>query len=208
VSSRKNPLCRASCTTNRRLCWWQREWIYPGFSSGLPTSDPAIEQRFKRIHESLSSGVDLKRGSSRNSGPLCSTNGLVHGAALAIQGNLPPRRPEVTETIPDSEPIQSRCRHRCIFVSPRKLLTNILKHAERSRRPGHRHGPRNVLLRVSDDGRNPAESASDHHIPRPRVDAPPNYRPRGSWEVRSPTAGGTVVTAVIPLPRMLLTEPA
>src|SRR3984957_2635153 len=27
----------------------------------LPTSDPSIEQRFKRIHESLSSGVDLKR---------------------------------------------------------------------------------------------------------------------------------------------------
>ena len=27
----------------------------------LPTSDPAIEQRFKRIHESLSAGVDLKR---------------------------------------------------------------------------------------------------------------------------------------------------
>jgi signal transduction histidine kinase len=30
----------------------------------------------------------------------------------------------------------------------------------------------------------------------------------GSWEVRSPTAGGTIVTAVIPLPRMLLTETA
>ena len=27
----------------------------------LPTSDPNIEQRFKRIHESLSAGVDLKR---------------------------------------------------------------------------------------------------------------------------------------------------
>ena len=27
----------------------------------LPTSDPAIEQRFRRIHESLSAGVDLKR---------------------------------------------------------------------------------------------------------------------------------------------------
>ena len=27
----------------------------------LPTSDPGIEQRFKRIHESLSAGVDLKR---------------------------------------------------------------------------------------------------------------------------------------------------
>src|SRR6266403_847202 len=27
----------------------------------LPTSDPAIDQRFKRIHDSLSAGVDLKR---------------------------------------------------------------------------------------------------------------------------------------------------
>jgi signal transduction histidine kinase len=30
----------------------------------------------------------------------------------------------------------------------------------------------------------------------------------GTWEVRSPTTGGTILTAVIPLHRMLLTEPA
>jgi len=30
----------------------------------------------------------------------------------------------------------------------------------------------------------------------------------GSWEVRSPGGGGTIVTALIPLPRMLLTEVA
>jgi signal transduction histidine kinase len=30
----------------------------------------------------------------------------------------------------------------------------------------------------------------------------------GTWDVRSPTSGGTVVTALIPLPRMLFTEPA
>jgi signal transduction histidine kinase len=30
----------------------------------------------------------------------------------------------------------------------------------------------------------------------------------GSWDVRSPGSGGTVVTALIPLSRMLLTETA
>jgi hypothetical protein len=30
----------------------------------------------------------------------------------------------------------------------------------------------------------------------------------GNWDVRSSAAGGTVVTAVIPLPRMLVAEPA
>jgi signal transduction histidine kinase len=30
----------------------------------------------------------------------------------------------------------------------------------------------------------------------------------GSWDVRSPSTGGTIVTAVIPLPRMLEIEPA
>jgi signal transduction histidine kinase len=30
----------------------------------------------------------------------------------------------------------------------------------------------------------------------------------GSWEVRSPAAGGTILTAIIPLSRMLATEPA
>jgi signal transduction histidine kinase len=28
----------------------------------------------------------------------------------------------------------------------------------------------------------------------------------GSWDVRSPGGGGTIVTALIPLPRMLATE--
>jgi signal transduction histidine kinase len=92
----------------------------------LPTSDPAIEQRFKRIHESLSSGVDLKRRVVEELRPTLLDNmGLF--TALRWQFKETCRRAglKCTETIPD-----------------------------------------------------PAESASDHHIPRPRVDAPPNYRPR------------------------------
>jgi signal transduction histidine kinase len=30
----------------------------------------------------------------------------------------------------------------------------------------------------------------------------------GSWEVKSPSSGGTIVIAMIPLPKMLLPEPA
>jgi signal transduction histidine kinase len=61
-------------------------------------------------------------------------------------------------------------------------------------------------LRVSDDGKG---------IPLNRLQTPTSHglasmRHRiaalgGKWQVQSPTCGGTVVTALIPLPRMLVT---
>jgi CHASE3 domain sensor protein len=57
----------------------------------LPTSDPAIEQRFKRIHESLSAGVEAQ-GRGRTAAHAARQHGFVHRVALAVQGNLPPNR--------------------------------------------------------------------------------------------------------------------
>jgi signal transduction histidine kinase len=64
-------------------------------------------------------------------------------------------------------------------------------------------------LRVSDDGKgippNRLQTNTSHGLAsmRHRIAAL-----GGTWEVRSPSTGGTIVTALIPLPRMLLTEPA
>ncbi len=70
----------------------------------MPTSDPAIEQRFKRIHESLSAGVDLKRRVVEELRPTLLDNmGLF--TALRWQFKETCRRTglKCTETIPESE---------------------------------------------------------------------------------------------------------
>ncbi len=80
----------------------------------LPTSDPAIEQRFKRIHESLSAGVDLKRRVVEELRPTLLDNmGLF--TALRWQFKETCRRAGLKCTRIDPgirTQIQSRCRHR------------------------------------------------------------------------------------------------
>jgi len=89
-------------------------------------------------------------------------------------------------------------------------LTNVLKHAEAKSADlviGIESGV--FLLRVSDDGKgippNRLQTITSHGLAsmRHRITAL-----GGSWEVRSPGSGGTIVTAQIPLSRMLSTEPA
>jgi signal transduction histidine kinase len=65
------------------------------------------------------------------------------------------------------------------------------------------------VLRISDDGKgipsSRLQTITSHGLAsmRHRVTAL-----GGSWDVRSPGSRGTIVTALIPLPRMLLTEVA
>jgi len=95
------------------------------------TSDPAIEQRFKRIHESLSAGVDLKRRVVEELRPTLLDNmGLF--AALRWQFKETCRRTGLncTETIPDSELVFNPDAAIGVFRIAQEALTNILKHAE------------------------------------------------------------------------------
>jgi signal transduction histidine kinase len=97
----------------------------------LPTSDPGIEQRFKRIHESLSAGVDLKRRVVEELRPTLLDNmGLF--AALRWQFKETCRRAglECTESIPEIEPKFNPDAAIGVFRIAQEALTNILKHAE------------------------------------------------------------------------------
>jgi signal transduction histidine kinase len=64
-------------------------------------------------------------------------------------------------------------------------------------------------LRISDDGKgippNRIQTNTSHGLAsmRHRIAAL-----GGNWEVRSPSTGGTVVIALIPMPRMLSAEPS
>jgi signal transduction histidine kinase len=177
----------------------------------LPTNDAAIEQRFKRIHESLSAGVDLKRRVVEELRPTLLDNmGLF--TALRWQFKETCRRAglECTETIPDSEPKFNPDAAIGVFRIAQEALTNILKHAEaRSADLSIDMEGDHFVLRISDDGKgippNRIQTNTSHGLAsmRHRIAAL-----GGSWEVRSPSTGGTVVIALIPMPRMLSAEPS
>jgi signal transduction histidine kinase len=175
----------------------------------LPTSDPGIEQRFKRIHESLSAGVDLKRRVVEELRPTLLDNmGLF--TALRWQFKETCRRAglKCTESIPESEPKFNPDAAIGVFRIAQEALTNILKHAEaKSADLAIGMEGDTFVLRVSDDGKgippSRLQTATSHGLAsmRHRIAAL-----GGSWDVRSPGGGGTVVTALIPLQRMLATE--
>jgi signal transduction histidine kinase len=177
----------------------------------LPTSDPGIEQRFKRIHESLSAGVDLKRRVVEELRPTLLDNmGLF--AALRWQFKETCRRKglQCTESIPESEPKFSPDAAIGVFRIAQEAMTNILKHAEaKSADLAIGIDGSALFLRVSDDGKGISTSRlqtdTSHGLAsmRHRIAAL-----GGTWDVRSPKTGGTVVTASIPLVRMLLADTA
>ena len=175
----------------------------------LPTTDPAIEQRFRRIHESLSAGVDLKRRVVEELRPTLLDNmGLF--AALRWQFKETCRRAGLncTETIPESELKFNPDAAIGVFRIAQEALTNILKHAEAKSAALVIGIEGNTFsLRVSDDGKGiPAmrlQNITSHGLAsmRHRIAAL-----GGTWEVRSPSSGGgTVVIALIPLHRILMT---
>jgi signal transduction histidine kinase len=176
----------------------------------LPTTDPAIEQRFKRIHESLSAGVDLKRRVVEELRPTLLDNmGLF--TALRWQFKESCRRTGLrcTETIPDYELRFSPDAAIGVFRIAQEALTNILKHAEaKSADLAIVIRGDTFSMRISDDGKGIAtdrlKTSTSHGLVsmRHRVSGL-----GGTWEVLSPSTGGTVVTALIPLSRMLLPEP-
>jgi len=172
----------------------------------LPTTDPAIEQRFKRIHDSLSAGVDLKRRVVEELRPTLLDNmGLF--TALRWQFKETCRRTGLrcTETIPELELKFSPDAAIGVFRIAQEALTNILKHSEaKSADLFLTIEGDTFTLRISDDGKG---------IPRARLANSMSHglasmRHRiaglgGVWDIRSPDSGGTVITARIPMARML-----
>jgi signal transduction histidine kinase len=176
----------------------------------LPTSDPAIEQRFKRIHESLSAGVDLKRRVVEELRPTLLDNmGLF--SALRWQFKETCRRTglKCTESIPDSELQFNPEAAIGIFRVAQEALTNILKHAEATSADlAIAIEDDTFILKITDNGKgirsNRLKTDTSHGLAamRHRIAAL-----GGRWEIKSPSTGGTIVLAQIPLPRMLSEEP-
>ncbi len=172
----------------------------------LPTNDPGIEQRFRRIHESLSAGVDLKRRVVEELRPTLLDNmGLF--TALRWQFKESCRRGGIKgrETIPESEPRFDPDASIGVFRVVQEALTNVLKHAEaKSAQLTVAIEGGNFVLTIADDGKGvPSESlepGASHGLAsiRHRIAAL-----GGRLEVLSPGRHGTTVSVVIPMSKML-----
>jgi signal transduction histidine kinase len=176
----------------------------------LPTSDPSIEQRFKRIHESLSAGVDLKRRVVEELRPTLLDNmGLF--TALRWQFKETCRRTGLrcTETIPESEMRFNPDAAIGVFRIAQEALTNIQKHAQaKSADLSVMIAGDALTLQITDDGK----GISSVRLANSTTHGLASMRHRisglgGTWDVRTPPGGGTVVTARIPLARMLVQTP-
>lgn len=175
----------------------------------LPTTDPAIEQRFKRIHECLSAGVDLKRRVVEELRPTLLDNmGLF--TALRWQFKESCRRAGLicSENIPEVDLNFNPDAAIAVFRIAQEALTNILKHAEaESAELAIDLQGDTLVLRVSDDGKGiPAhrlKTSTSHGLAsmRHRIQAL-----GGTWSLVSPAEGGTIMTARIPLAKMLPLE--
>jgi signal transduction histidine kinase len=174
----------------------------------LPTSDPSIEQRFKRIHEYLSAGVDLKRRVVEELRPTLLDNmGLF--AALRWQFKETCRRSGLrcSERIPETEMKFHPDAAIGVFRVAQEAMTNILKHAEASSADlTIEIDEQTLTLRITDDGKGIAatrlQTATSHGLAamRHRITAL-----GGTWEIHG-ASPGTIVTALIPLDSMLPTD--
>ena len=115
-----------------------------------------------------------------------------------------------TETIPDSELKFNPHAAIGVFRFVQEALTNILKHAN-AKSADLAVGIRgtSLVLSISDDGKGIAadrlSTITSHGLAsmRHRITAL-----GGAWQVGRAAAGGTVVTAVIPLDNVILKESA
>lgn len=171
----------------------------------LPTADPSIEQRFKRIHDSLSAGVDLKRRVVEELRPTLLDNmGLFTALRWQFKETCRHTGLQCTETIPDSELKFDPDAAIGVFRVAQEALTNILKHAEAKSADLFISIDHDTFtLRVADDGRGipgGLVTGTSHGLVSMR------HRIAGlggTWEVGRADLGGTVVTARIPMARML-----
>jgi signal transduction histidine kinase len=174
----------------------------------MKSDDPAVEQRFKRIHDSLSAGVDLKRRVVEELRPTLLDNmGLIAALRWQFRETCRVGGLKGEESLPDTEPKFDPDAAIGVFRVAQESLTNIVKHAgARSVAIEVRLEPEWFVMRIRDDGKGlPDAPATDGGPPSHGLAA---MRHRitalgGRCEWRRGDAGGTVVSATVPLGRVL-----
>ncbi|HUA90312.1 MAG TPA: CHASE3 domain-containing protein [Steroidobacteraceae bacterium] len=95
------------------------------------SEDPVVQSQFKRVHEALQAGVDLKRRVVENLRPTLLDNlGLFPALRWQVSDSCGRAGLNCTESYPDEELDLSPEASIAIFRIVQESLTNILKHAQ------------------------------------------------------------------------------
>ena len=171
-----------------------------------PLLESGVQQRIKRIHEYLSAGVDLKRRVVEELRPtLLDSMGLFAAMRWQCKEAFSASGLKCTESYPPDEPQFTPEASIAVFRILQEAITNILKHAQaRAVDVSVEIDQDTFTLRITDDGQGISpdrmRAAGSHGLAsmRHRILAL-----GGSFDLRSPGSGGTVLTARIPLSRAL-----
>ena len=172
----------------------------------LGVQDPELRTHFRRVHEALQSGVDVKRRVVENLRPSLLDNlGLFPALRSQVADACARARLKCTERYPAEELRLTPEASIIVFRIVQEALTNIVKHA-RARTLEvsiERHAPW-LVLRIRDDGVGlPLErlrALRGHGLAAMRQRA---AGLGGQWQVRRPEEGGTEIEVRLPLARVL-----
>jgi signal transduction histidine kinase len=172
----------------------------------LPTDDPEVQAHFRRIHEALQSGVDVKRRVVENLRPSLLDNiGLFPALRWQVADSCGRAGLKCIEHYPPEELLLSPEASITVFRIVQEAVTNILKHAQahtveisiETRSPW-------LVIHIRDDGVGlPLErlgALHSHGLAAMRQRA---AGLGGQWQMRKPHAGGTEIEVRLPLERVL-----
>jgi signal transduction histidine kinase len=177
----------------------------------LQTADAEVQSYFRRVHEALQSGVEVKRRVIENLRPTLLDNlGLFPALRWQVADTCGRAGLKCIERYPQEELRLTPEASIAVFRIVQEALTNILKHARaQTVEISIERRAQWLLVRVRDDGVG---------LPLERLRAPRSHglaamRHRaaglgGQWQVHRPAGGGTAIEVRLPLERVLAESPA
>jgi signal transduction histidine kinase len=172
----------------------------------LKSPDPEIRGYFKRVHESLQSGVDIKRRVIESLRPTLLDNlGLVPALRWQVSEYCARGGLRGIEHYPEQDLHLTPPAAIAVFRIVQEALTNVLKHAHaRSVEVALAVEGSWLLLRIVDDGiglpPERLEALRSHGLAAMRQRA---RALGGQWRLHCPPAGGTEIEVRLPLERVL-----
>jgi signal transduction histidine kinase len=171
----------------------------------LTTGDSEVQGYFRRVHEALQSGVEVKRRVVENLRPTLLDNlGLFPALRWQVADTCGRAGLKCIERYPAEELLLTPEASIAVFRIVQEALTNILKHARaQTVEISIETQAQWLIVRVRDDGVG---------LPLERLQAPRSHglaamRHRaaglgGQWQVRRPAGGGTEIKVQLPLQRV------
>jgi signal transduction histidine kinase len=177
----------------------------------LRSEDPEILAHFRRLHEALQAGVDVKRRVVENLRPSLLDNlGLFPALRWQVADSCGRAGLRCIERYPDEELLLTPDASIAVFRIVQEALTNILKHARaKTIEIIIETRPRWLVVRICDDGVGlPAERL---HALRSHGLAAMRHRVTGlggQLQAQRPASGGTQIEVRLPLEQVLAAQTA